>query len=202
MVVTGKKAVPKTGAGFDDQVDCQSAREVSSMKKLMGLLMGVLMLFGISMNTGCDTKPDDVRAILNAAGVAVTYGWISFDNPTDEQKAQVTEVLAAVQSTIDGVGTNTYVEVVYPQVQAYVAASTKIKDKDKPLVLAGALALLSGIDVTFRTHPEWKADVDNVGSYVKAFITGANSILALPCTDGSCEVAVKHYKIRSTLKLR
>ncbi|MEN6623115.1 MAG: hypothetical protein ABFD50_16400 [Smithella sp.] len=172
------------------------------MKKLMSLLMGVLILFGISLNTGCDKKPDDIRAIMNAAGVGVAYGWISFDNPTDEQKAQVTEVLSAVQNTIEGVGTNTYVEVIYPKVQEYVAASTKIKEKDKPLVLAGSLAMLSGIDVTFRTHPEWKADVDNVGSYVKSFISGANSILALPCTDGSCEEAVKHYKIRSTLKLK
>lgn len=172
------------------------------MKKLMSLLTGVLMLVGISMNTGCDQKPDDVKAIMNVAGVAVAYGWISYDNPTDEQKSQVTEVLATVQSTIDGVGTNTYVAVVYPQVQAAVAASTKIKEKDKPLVLAGALAVLSGIDVTFKTHPEWKADVDNVGSYVKSFIAGANTILALPCTDGSCEEAVKHYKIRSTLKLK
>lgn len=170
------------------------------MKKVMSVLAAVALAFGISFNTGCDLNKDEIKVLCQTAGTVSAWAWVSQDNPTDEQKAQVTEVLTVVQSTIAGVGTNSYVDVVFPQVQKYVAESTKIKPEDKPIVLMGALTVLSGIDVTFKTHPEWKADVDNVGGYVNAFISGANSVLAIPCTDGSCEVAVKHYRIRSAIK--
>jgi hypothetical protein len=168
------------------------------MKKLMSMVMiGLAMIAGV---TGCDMNKDQIKSTCQIAGTAAVYGWLANDNPTDAQKAQVIETLAVVQSSLDGVGTNTYVEVIFPLVQNYVTASPKIPAKDKPLVMMGALAVLSGIDMVFKSNPEWKADVDNVNSYVSAFIKGANSVLVLPCTDDQCAPAQMQYKVRSAIK--
>lgn len=183
------------------------------MKKLMRLVGALAAsLFVMAGITGCGTtggstggstvNPEQAKAIAQAAGSLSALVWISYDNPTDAQKASVVATMDAIKSKIGIVGTNTYVEVVYPLVQAYVASSDKIPAIDKPLAMAGGLAILSGIDIMFASHPTWKTDVQNVGSYVGAFITGAETALVLPCTDGSCEVAVKQFKIRSALKLK
>lgn len=168
-----------------------------TMKKFISGMIGLALMAGL---TGCDMNKDQITAVCQTAGTAAALGWISYDNPTDAQKAQVIEVLAVVQSSIAGVGTNTYVATLFPLVQDYVAKSDKIKPVDKPMVLAGCLAVLSGIDIMFNANPKWKADTDQVASYVNAFITGANSILVLPCTDDTCSPAVEHFNARAGLK--
>ena len=85
------------------------------MKKLTCLVMaGLIGLVGL---TGCDLNKNQIKAACTVAGAGAALGWISLESPTDDQKAQVSEVLSVVQSSISGVGTNSYVDVVYPLVE-------------------------------------------------------------------------------------
>ena len=149
---------------------------------------------------GCKMSPSQIAATSQSAGTAVTIVWIAYDNPSVAQKEGLSLVLSTVRTNIGIVGTNTYVSVLYPKVQAYVDASTNIPAIDKPLIDAGALAILGGIDMLFAGHPDWKKDTQQVGVYVGAFITGANIALALPENDPQIVSAIACHKTRLGIK--
>jgi hypothetical protein len=159
----------------------------------------VLAAMGLCL-AGCKMSPSEINAMSEASGVAATVIWMSYDNPSVEQKTEVSKVLGVVTENIGIVGTNSYASVFMPKVMAYVAASQDIPAIDKPLVIAGSLAVFGGIDLLFASHPEWKADTQNVGSYVKSFISGVQTALALPATDSKVMKATENYKARSALK--
>lgn len=167
------------------------------MKKMMSMVIGLAMLAGL---TGCDLNKNQIKAACQIAGSGATLGWISLESPSDAQKAQVSEVLTVVQPSIAGVGTNTYVNVIYPLAQQYVMANPKISPSEKTAILTGVLAILSGIDIMFDSYPEWKVDTTNVESYVNAFVGGANAILLLPASDAKFASAKASYKIRAGMK--
>ena len=163
---------------------------------MLGLAMVATALF-----TGCNKmNPDQIAAVSQAAGTAATVVWISYDNPSASQKTELVQVLTMIQTNIGVVGSNSYVAVLYPKVQAYVLASTNIPAIDKPLVDAGALAVLGGVDMMFASHPKWKTDTQQVGVYVSAFITGADVALALPSSDPQIVSAIAYNKARVGLK--
>ncbi len=167
------------------------------MKKLISGVIGLALMAGL---TGCNLDKTQIKAACTVAGAGATLGWIALEDPTDEIKTQVSEVLTVVQSSIAGVGTNSYVAVIYPLVQQYVNSSPKITPPEKLAVLTGVLAVLSGIDIMFDSYPEWKTDTTSVESYVNAFIGGANSILLLPASDAKFASAKASYKYRADLK--
>jgi len=167
------------------------------MKKMVTAIMALAMAFCIA---GCNLNNSQIKAACGVAGSGAALGWVALENPTDAQKTQVSDVLTVVQSAITGVGTNTYVEVIYPLAQQYVNANPKIKPSEKVAILTGVLAVLSGIDIMFDSYPEWKQDTTNVESYVNSFLGGANSILLLPASHPKFASAKANYKISAGLK--
>jgi len=165
------------------------------MKRLMAAMAAMTILA-----TGCDMSPDQIKALSSASGTAAAVLWISYDNPTTAQKAEVSKVISIVTTNIGIVGSNSYVAVMMPKIQTYVNTTTDIPAIDKPLVLAGSLAVLGGIDLMFASHPTWKTDTQNVGGYVKEFLTGAQAAFGLPETDPQIVQAAKNHASRSALK--
>ena len=151
---------------------------------------------------GCKITPSQIGALADASGVAATIGWMVEYNPTSTQKAEVSQVVGVISVNIGIVGTNSYVDVIFPKVQAYVAASTNLPAIDKPIILGGAQAVLGGIDLMFAAYPTWKTDTQNVGTYVKAFLNGVQTALALPATDPQVMQAAKNHAARMAIWIK
>lgn len=164
------------------------------MKRLMAAMAALVLV------AGCSMSPDQIKALSQASGTAAAVLWMSYDNPTPAVKAEVSQTITVINDNIGIVGSNSYVAVIMPKVQEYVAASTNIPAIDKPLVIAGSLAVLGGVDLMFASNPTWKTDTQNVGQYVKSFLTGAQLALALPASDPSVVQAAKNHAVRSAIK--
>ena len=167
------------------------------MKSFISMVVAAASMVAVA---GCSPDQNTIKELAKATGTGVTIVWISYDNPTAAQKAALADVLAKVKTAVVTVGTNGYVNAAYPVVQAYVDSNTNIPAIDKPIVLAGSLAVLSGIDIMFATHPDWKAGTDVAGKLAVDFIDGANVALALPASDPQIIKANEMNKMRSGIK--
>jgi len=152
---------------------------------MKGKIIAMVAAIGlIGFVAGCKITPETAKIISQNAGLASSVTWIAYDNPSMEAKNGVSLVLTVIDAGITNVqGGKTYSEVIYPTVQTYVTASTEIPAQYKPLVLAGSMAALNGIDILFAMHPEWKADVTLGQDCARAFIVGAKAGLLLPEAD-------------------
>lgn len=171
---------------------------MKKMMKLTAIILAVGAMMGI---TACTLSDSQIKLAANLAGQGAALAWQSFDHPTTTQKVAVVEILTEIRSNIGIVGTNKYVDVMYPIAQKYIADSTKIPAADKTLVSAGVLGVLSGVDMMFASHPEWKADVQKASGYVGSFIDGAVSGLKMPDSSEEIKAVNKHAAIRVQMKL-
>jgi len=169
------------------------------MKKLMiGIISVAIVCMTFMM--GCKPSPEDINLIAKNAGLFSSVIWIATDNPSQVVKSNVVDVLNVAEGAITNVQSGqSYSTVIYPIVEKYVIASTKIKPQDKPLVLAGALATLNGIDILFAAHPEWKPTEAIAQNAAIAFIDGAEQGLELPSNSPILIQAVKGNKMRAVI---
>ena len=142
---------------------------------------------------GCDLNPQQSKVVAQNAGLAAAVTWIAYDDPTPEE----VEIVKTVLTIIDGVANDnqsgsTYTQVFYPMVQSYLdkaIADGDIKVNEKPLALAGSLAMLNGIDLLFASNPEWAEDKEKALDIMEAFVFGANQGLSLANNDPRMEAA-------------
>lgn len=141
-------------------------------------IMAVLMTIGI---VGC-TDPQ-IQMIAHNAGLGAAITWISYDNPNTNVTTLVKLTLDIVSEKADSVVTGmTYTASLYPVVEEYV--NDQLVDQAyKPIVLAGTLAMLNGIDLLFSIHPEWKTRQDLALKVATSFCQGAKQGLTLSGRD-------------------
>jgi len=153
------------------------------MKKVViGSLVAMLVAVGI-FSSGCKLTPEQVQVISQNAGLGAAVTWIAYDNPDTNVIAAVKETVKIIQDRSSSVKTGeTFTAVIYPEVQKYVD-SGKLPPQYKPLVLAGSLGLLNGIDLLFAMNPSWKADKELAAASVSSFCIGAIQGLSLRDTD-------------------
>ena len=154
------------------------------MIKLMKAAMVSVIAMVVGLSVGCNITPDTMKTIAQNAGMGSALTWIAYDNPSVEQKTAVKEVLDVIYVNVTNVEEGaTFTSSLSPVVEKYVSESTQIKPESKPLVLAGALAALNGIDLLFVSYPEWKTNEKTVLSIVGSFVTGAKQGLGLSEND-------------------
>ena len=158
---------------------------------IMALIMGVV--------TGCKITPETAKVISQSAGLASAVTWIAYDNPSIEAKSGVVEVLGVIETGVTNVQSGkTYSEVIYPIVSGYVSTTTNIPSQYKPIVLAGSIATLNGIDLLFAMHPEWRTNEVVAQDCSIAFIRGAKVGLQLPESDP----VIKQAKVGSIARVK
>jgi len=160
------------------------------MKKIITGLVALCMLIPL---TSCNLNPTQVKVIAQNAGLASAVTWIAYDDPTTEE----VEIVKTVLTIIDGVTNDTesgqtYTQVFFPMVESYLDKAIedgKIKNNEKPLALAGSLAMLNGIDLLFASNPDWAKDKEQALAVIDSFIFGANQGLGLADDDPRMEAA-------------
>jgi len=151
--------------------------------KIMMLIIAALMIPLV----GCDITPSQGKVIAKSAGLGSAVTWIAYDNPSSEEITLVRGVIGIIKSvTTDTSEGATYTQIIYPVVEDYVEKAITdgtIKPNEKPLVLAGSIALLSGIDLLFATNPEWGENTETAREIVGSFLVGAETGLSLADND-------------------
>lgn len=148
-----------------------------------GTLMAALML----PLTSCKLTPSQVKVVAQNAGLGAAVTWIAYDDPSDEEIALVKGVLGIIKGvTADTSEGATYTQVLYPIIEDHVddlIANGDVKTNERPLVLAGSLAILNGIDLLFATNPQWGENHKLAREVVDSFLLGATSGLSLAGDD-------------------
>ena len=135
----------------------------------------------------CNLSPSQGKVVAQNAGLAAGVTWVAYDNPTRDEINIVKGVLGLIKGvTADTINGATYTQVLFPTVEDYLnklVEDGSIKPNEKPLALAGSLALLNGIDLLFATNPKWGENEEQALSIVNAFVQGAETGLSLSDDD-------------------
>ena len=168
------------------------------MKKIiMTVLAAATLLF-----TGCDKDEAVLVNGATTAGSLAMLTWFSIDNPDQEVKTVLKEVINLVTESTVAVGEGkTYFDSVLPVVQEFVLKQEKLTDYQKQLINAGSVVILNGIDTYLATNKKVKENVELVNKIVGAFGKGCQSVLGLPEDCPECVAAKKVYATRA-LKCR
>ena len=112
---------------------------------------------------------------------------IAYDNPSKSEVAIVEGVLDVIQGVTNETAAGaSYTQVVFPIVEEHLTKAVEdgsIKPNEKPLAMAGSLALLNGIDLLFATNPDWGDNYTDSVVIVDAFLQGASTGLQLGDDD-------------------
>jgi hypothetical protein len=146
-----------------------------------------LMAFLMLPLTSCNLTPSQAKVVAQNAGLGAAVTWIAYDDPSEEEIAVVKGILVILDGiTADTSSGATYTQVLFPVVEDYLddaIANGDIKPNERPLALAGSLAVLNGIDLLFATNPEWGENHKLAVDVVDAFLLGANTGLSLADDD-------------------
>jgi hypothetical protein len=154
------------------------------MKRSLSIIgMSVLAIMMAVFTTSCSLTEGQMKVIAQNAGLAASITWIAYDAPDAEAKELVSNAMDIVGTNLVDVSVGkTYMEVMFPKIDTFVR-SDLVPDQYEPLVLAGSMAALNGIDLLFVMNPEWKAKEEITVGIVNSFINGAKTGLALDDSD-------------------
>ena len=168
------------------------------MKKLIITMVAAMtMLF-----TGCDWNESAVISGANTAGSIAMLTWFSIDNPDQQVKTVLKDVVGCITTaSVQVAEGKTYLESVLPLVQEIALKQDKLNDYQKTLINAGAVVILNGIDTFLASNEKVKTNAELVGKVVGAFGTGCLAVLNLPEDCPECQRAKAVYATRN-LKCR
>ncbi len=169
------------------------------MKKVYLFVSTCAIAISTLFLSGCTATEEQIKVIAQNSGLGATVAWIAYDNPSPEVKMVVKSILEIISEKAHYVEIGkTYMEVIYPEIETIIDSGI-IQPQYKPIILAGSLSVLNGIDILFVMYPEWKMKQNKSIEIVKRFIAGANQGLSLaeddPIIEQTKEMNARRAKI-------
>jgi len=170
-------------------------------RKTWWWMVSVVALISVcSLMQGCKLSEDQMKAIANEAGLVSAVTWIAYDNPPEAVRQQVAVVLNEVKDKMGLVEQGkTYVEVLMPVANKII--DEKVEEQYRPLCRVGVNGVLSGIDLLFVLHPEFKAKQDLAIRVSTAFCKGAITGLGMKSNTPEIKAIQPQVNLRSVLNL-
>ena len=153
------------------------------MKKLITIaLVAITTLFA-----GCELSESNLVATANISGNITMLTWFSIDDPSQEVKTVLKDVIGSITKASVDVGSGkTYLDSLLPQVQEIALKQEKLNDYQKTLINAGAVAILNGIDTFIANNEKVKKNAELVSKVVGAYGEGCLAVLNMK--EDSAEV--------------
>lgn len=168
------------------------------MKKLIMAIMAAATL-GFS---GCEWDESAVIGTATSAGSIAMLTWFSIDDPPQEVKNVLKEVVGMVtKASVDVGAGKTYFDTLLPVIQEFTIKQEKLNDYQKTLINAGSVVILNGIDTLIAQNPKVKKNSELVNKVVAAFGQGCLTILNMGADAPEVKRAKGVYAARS-LKYR
>jgi len=162
----------------------------------MFAIVVVTCLVGVQ---GCNVSETQLKVIADQAGLVAAVTWISYDNPTDEVKSQVSDIVSIIQDNAKLVTEGkTYVQVLQPLIEDYV--DKNVEKQHRPLCKVGASSLLSAIDLMFAMYPAALETQATALEVVDCFGNGALRGLSMAADDPVMKAVQPHLQMRASLK--
>lgn len=133
--------------------------------------------------TGCNLSESQQKVIAQNAGLAAAVTWIAYDNPSSNETKLVSQALDVIrEGSVTIVSGQTYTEFLFKDVESF-ARSEQVPKHYAPIVIAGSLAALNGIDLMFAANPSWAETQAQALGIVNSFVIGAKHGLSLADDD-------------------
>ena len=146
-------------------------------------IIAALIVAMMTTLTACQLNESQIKVIAQNTGLASIVTWIAYDNPEEDVKALVSDSMDIISTNLVQLASGqTYTELLYGDIENF-ARSENVPNHYTPVVLAGGLAVLNGIDLLFAMNPSWLERQDLSIGVVQSFIRGAKSGLALAKDD-------------------
>jgi len=171
------------------------------VESLVGFAALTVSLAFLFTGAGCDLSDAQISVIAQNAGLGAAVTWIAYDNPDTNAIDLVEGVLDVIYEKSSGIATGeTYTAAIYPAIEKF-ASSSEVPPQYKPIVLAGSLSMLNGLDLLFALNPNWSTQEGLALKVVKSFCLGAKQGLSLSERDmvmvQARQFSVTRRKIRS-----
>ena len=135
--------------------------------------------------SGCNLNLNQTKLIAKNSGLAAAVTWISYDNPEKEQIDTLLTLLEQIQIVATS-EESTYGEILFPLIEDNLGdfvENGKVSSKDVPIILAGSLAILNGLDLLIMSNPKWEENTSATIEVVNSFVDGAKNGLSLSDND-------------------
>lgn len=153
------------------------------MNKIITYISGVLLLTAMFGLTACRLNESQIKVVAQHSGLASAVTWIAYDNPDETARGLVTNTFSIVKENVSRVQEGmTYTEVIFPEFESYTRTDA-VPTHYEPIVIAGGLAILNGIDLLFAMNPSWKEREGLAMGVITSFIFGAEQGLRLAKDD-------------------
>lgn len=123
--------------------------------------------------TGCEPNETVLLAAANTAGNLGLSAWFAIDDPDDQVKTVLKDVVTLVNEGASQVGEGgSYVDALTPVIQDVVAKHDKLTPAQKNLINAGAAVILGTLDTFIDSNPKVKDNVELASKVVASFCRG------------------------------
>jgi hypothetical protein len=140
--------------------------------------IGLTVLIIMSFFSSCTMSNNQMNAIAKQSGMITAISWISTDNPSDEVKNQIKNIISLIEEKSNLVNQGqSYTSTLQPILDPVI--NNNVSPQYQGLVKLGSTALLSGIDLLFAMYPEVSQKEDVVVSLIHEFCSGAQQGLSL-----------------------
>lgn len=168
------------------------------MKNKIKIFLAVLAIILVPTFTftGCDLNESASLAITKSSGTLAVTTWFAFDNPNDEVKTKMVEVINSIIECSETMSSGgNYLDTIYPKLKLEIE---KKEIKYSSLILSGSIAILTGLDELVNMNEDIRNNRDTARKYVLAFCKGAQDGLTL--SNASAARASRAYSLRMQLK--
>lgn len=153
--------------------------------KLMLVAAAVSVASAILVLTGCTPDETLLVAGANTAGNLAVSAWFAIDDPDENVKTVLKDVVTLVGDSASSVGEGTsYVDALTPVVQEFIVRYDTLTPAQMNLINTGASVVLSALDTFIDSKPELKGNMELVNKVVAAFCKGC--LTAIERSEDCC----------------
>jgi len=137
--------------------------------------------------TGCEPNDAVIVAAANTAGNLALSAWFAIDDPDDDVKHTLKEVVSMVEKGAGAIGEGgSYVDALTPAIQGFIASRDDLTPAQKNLINTGSMVLLGALDSFIASNPELKDNAERASKVVAAFCSGCLTAIARTNDENCC----------------
>jgi len=168
------------------------------MKSVKAMLTAAVVAVAATMAflTGCEPNETVLLAAANTAGNLGLSAWFAIDDPDEDVKTVLKDVVTIVNTGASQVGEGgSYVDALTPVVQDVIARNDKLTPAQKNLINTGASVILSTLDTFIASNPKVKDNAALASKVVAAFCQGCLTAISRSEDCADCKPLKKAHKI-------
>lgn len=162
-------------------------------------VIGLMCFVSLICLSGCQINEQQMKVIADQAGMFTAVTWIASVDNNEQIKEGIKDIVVIIKKNLTNVKQGTsYSSSFYDLISSYDASG--IDSNYIPLIRAGSLAMLNGIDILLVTYPEWKNREEITTSIVIAFCNGVLKGFSFSDDSEIMKICNQSYQLQLQIK--